>query len=138
MAARNCSKRSARLPAERMRFSFAARLKSFTFAFAGIATMLRTQHNAWLHLLATILVIAAGFALNVSAEDWRWLVAAIVLVWTAEAVNTAFEHLCDVVSPEFHASVQKSKDIAAGAVLICVIGTAIIGLQVFVPYLLPR
>ena len=120
------------------RFSIAARLKSFTFAFAGIAYMLRTQHNAWLHLVATLAVIAAGFALNVSTDDWRWLVAAIVLVWTAEAVNTAFEHLCDVVSPEFHASVQKSKDIAAGAVLICVIGAVIIGLQVFVPYFLRR
>jgi diacylglycerol kinase (ATP) len=120
------------------RFSIAARLKSFTFAFAGIAHMLRTQHNAWLHLVATIIVIAVGFALNVSAEDWRWLITAIVLVWTAETVNTAFEHLCDVVSPEFHASVQKSKDIAAGAVLICVIGAVIIGLQVFVPYLLRR
>lgn len=120
------------------RFSIAARLKSFSFAFVGIAYMMRTQHNAWLHLLATIIVIAAGFALNISAEDWRWLITAIVLVWTAETVNTAFEHLCDVVSPEFHASVQKSKDIAAGAVLICVIGAVIIGLQVFVPYLLRR
>ncbi|MBI3437998.1 MAG: diacylglycerol kinase family protein [Proteobacteria bacterium] len=100
--------------------------------------MLRTQHNAWLHLIATIIVIGAGFAFNVGGEDWRWLIAAIVLVWTAEAVNTAFEHLCDVVSPEFHASVQKSKDIAAGAVLICVIGAVIIGLQVFVPYLVRR
>ena len=118
------------------RFSIAARLKSFTFAFAGIATMVRTQHNAWLHLVATIAVIAAGFALNISADDWRWLVTAIVLVWTAETVNTAFEHLCDVVSPEFQASVQKSKDIAAGAVLICAIGAVIIGLLVFVPYLL--
>lgn len=118
-----------------MRFSIGARLKSFRFAFAGVVYMLRTQHNAWLHVIATILVVIAGLSLNVSGEDWRWLVAAIVLVWTAEAVNTAFEHLCDVVSPEFHASVQKSKDIAAGAVLICVIGAVIMGLQVFVPYL---
>ena len=118
------------------RFSVLARLNSFRFAFAGIAYMLRTQHNAWLHLIATLVVVAAGVALNVSGEDWRWLVVAIVLVWTAETVNTAFEHLCDVVSPEFHASVQKSKDIAAGAVLIAVIGAVIIGLQVFVPYLL--
>ena len=121
-----------------MHFSIAARLKSFRFAFAGLAYVLRTQHNAWLHLIATILVVIAGFALKVSGEDWRWLVAAIVLVWTAEAINTAFEHLCDVVAPEFHASVQKSKDIAAGAVLICVIGAVIIGLQVFVPHLQGR
>jgi hypothetical protein len=36
--------------------------------------------------------------------------------WT-EGMNTAFEHLCDVVQPDFHASVKVSKDIAAGAVL---------------------
>ncbi len=121
-----------------MRFSINARLNSFRFAFAGVFYMLRTQHNAWLHFVGTILVVAAGMALKVSGQDWRWLVIAMVLVWTAEAVNTAFEHLCDVVSPEFHASVQKSKDIAAGAVLICVIGAVIIGLQVFVPYLVAR
>ena len=121
-----------------MRYSIAARLKSFRDAFGGLAYMLRTQHNAWLHLVATIVVVVAGLALRLRGEDWRWLVAAIVLVWTAETVNTAFEHLCDVVSPEFHASVQKSKDIAAGAVLICVIGAVIVGLQVFVPYLVGR
>jgi diacylglycerol kinase (ATP) len=118
-----------------MRFSVLARLKSFRYAFAGIFFMLRTQHNAWLHLVATIVVIAAGFALRITADDWRWLVVAIVLVWVAETVNTAFEHLCDVVQPEFHASVQRAKDIAAGAVLVCVIGAVILGALVFAPYL---
>jgi len=118
-----------------MRFSVAARLKSFAYAFAGFGYMLRTQHNAWLHLIATIIVVAAGFALGISADDWRWTVTAIVLVWVAEAMNTAFEHLCDVVQPEFHVSVQRCKDIAAGAVLICVIGAVILGAITFWPYL---
>ena len=118
------------------RFSVVARLKSFTYAIAGVAFMLRTQHNAWLHLLATIAVVALGFALNVSANDWRWLIAAIALVWIAETVNTAFEHLCDVVQPEFHVSVQRSKDIAAGAVLVSVVGATLIGAITFVPYVL--
>lgn len=119
-----------------MRFSVLARLKSFQYAFAGIAHMLRTQHNAWLHLIATLGVVVAGLALNITAPDWRWIVIAIVLVWVAETINTAFEHLCDVVQPELHASVKRSKDIAAGAVLICAIGAVIIGAQVFAPYLL--
>ena len=119
-----------------MRFSVAARLKSFRYAFAGFAFMLRTQHNAWLHLLATIAVIALGLALRVSADDWRWLVAAIALVWVAETVNTAFEHLCDVVQPEFHASVQRAKDIAAAAVLVCAIAATILGALTFAPYVL--
>ena len=119
-----------------MRFSVLARLKSFTYAFAGFAFMLRTQHNAWLHLLATFAVVALGFVLGVSADAWRWLILAIVLVWLAETVNTAFEHLCDVVQPEFHASVQRAKDIAAAAVLVCAIASAFIGAITFAPYIL--
>ena len=116
-----------------MRFSIAARLKSFAHAFAGFAFMLRTQHNAWLHLVATIGVIAAGLALQVNANDWRWLIAAIALVWLAEAINTAFEHLCDVVSPEFHPSVKRAKDIAAAAVLVSAIAAALIGALTLAP-----
>ena len=111
------------------------RLKSVRHALAGIAVMLRTQHNAWLHLAATLGVIAAGFALKIDANDWRWLVVAIVLVWVSEAVNTAFEHLCDVVSPDFHAAVKLSKDIADGAVLIAAIGAVALGVLIFLPYL---
>lgn len=117
-----------------MKFSVGARLKSFAFAFAGFAYMLRTQHNAWVHMLATMFVIAAGIGFQVSANDWRWLITAMALVWAAEAINTAFEHLCDVVSPDFHASVKLSKDIAAAAVLVCAAAAAAIGIVTFWPY----
>jgi diacylglycerol kinase (ATP) len=116
-------------------FSLAARAKSFHYAFAGLWLMLRTQHNAWLHLAATLAVIAAGLWLNIAAADWRWIAVAVLLVWVAEALNTAFEHLCDVVSPDFHHAVQKSKDIAAGAVLLCALGAFAIGALTFWPYL---
>lgn len=119
-----------------MRFSVAARLKSFAYAFAGIAFMLRTQHNAWLHVIATLGVVGAGFAFHVSADDWRWLIAAMTLVWLAEVMNTAFEHLCDVVSPEFQLSVKRAKDIAAAAVLVCALAAALIGAMTFAPYIM--
>ena len=119
-----------------MDFSIVARLRSFAYAFAGLSFVLRTQHNAWLHLLASLAVVAAGFALKVNADDWRWLIAAVALVWLAEAINTAFEHLCDVVSPEFHPSVKRAKDIAAAAVLVSAIAAALIGALTFAPYVL--
>ena len=96
--------------------------------------MLRTQHNAWLHLIISLLACAAAWWLSIGASDWRWLIVAIVLVWLAETVNTAFEYVCDVVSPEFHVSVGLAKDIAAGAVLICACGSVLIGLITFWPY----
>ena len=122
-------------PSPAPRFTVAARVKSFRHAFAGLGFMLRSQHNAWIHLNATLAVVAAGLGLKVRAGDWRWLIAALALVWTAEAMNTAFEHLCDVVSPEFHAGVQRCKDVAAGAVLICALAAALTGAITFWPYI---
>ena len=79
----------------------------------------------------------AGLWLRLSAADWRWLIVVIMLVWVAETTNTAFEYVCDVVSPEFSFAVAKAKDIAAGAVLICAAGAVVLGLLTFWPYLMP-
>lgn len=113
------------------------RIASLRYAFAGFAFALRTQHNAWIHFSLTIAVCLLAVVLRVSAEDWRWLVVAIVLVWLAELVNTAFEYLCDLVSPGYDERVRRAKDIAAGAVLVCALGAATIGSLVFWPYLWP-
>lgn len=115
-------------------FQFTGRIRSFKFAFVGIWTMLKSQHNAWVHAFATVVVVSAGLLCGVSPSEWCWLVLAIMAVWIAEALNTAFEFLADVVSPEFHPLVKNSKDVAAGAVLISAIGSVIIGLLILGPY----
>jgi len=115
-------------------FSVRGRLRSFKYAFRGIAIIIRTQHNAWLHLLATAGVIATAMLFGVSAAQWCWLILAIMSVWTAEALNTALELLCDVASPEFHPLVRNAKDASAGAVLISAAGSAVIGLCIFIPH----
>ncbi len=115
-------------------FSLADRLQSFRYAAVGIGFMLQYQHNAWIHLAISVVVCLTAWWFKVSAADWRWLVVAIVLVWVAEAMNTTFEYVCDVISPEFHVSVEKAKDIAAGAVLICSGGAVVLGLLTFWPY----
>jgi len=98
--------------------------------------MLATQHNAWIHALATAVVVTAGAVVGLGRGEWLAVVLAIVAVWTAEAINTAFEALCDVASPDFHPLVERAKDIAAGAVLICAIGAIVVGGIVFGPHLL--
>lgn len=97
--------------------------------------MLLSQHNALLHAAATVVVVGLGFFTSVSRLEWAMLVLAIVAVWSAEALNTALEFLCDVASPEFHPLVEKSKDVAAGAVLLCALGSVVVGLLVFGPRL---
>lgn len=116
-------------------FSLGARIASFGNAFRGLAELLATQHNAWIHAAATLAVCALGALLGISAGEWLAVVLAIAAVWSAEAMNTAFESLCDVVSPELHPRVRRAKDVAAGAVLASATGAAAVGLIVFGPRL---
>jgi diacylglycerol kinase (ATP) len=115
-------------------FQFTGRVRSFRHAIAGILRMVRCQHNAWIHAAATLVVLTAAFLLRVSAADWCWIILAISIVWTAEALNTAFEFLADAASPEFHPLVRDAKDVAAGAVLLTAVAAAIIGVIIFWPY----
>ena len=98
--------------------------------------MIASQHNAWIHAAATIIVVAVGFWFHLTRTEWCWIIVAIISVWTAEALNTAFEFLTDVASPEFHPLAKNAKDVAAGAVLIAAIGSVFIGLIVLGPHAL--
>jgi diacylglycerol kinase (ATP) len=116
------------------KFTIKGRLNSFACAANGIWTMLREEHNAYLHAVATILVVVAGNIFHVSTIEWCLLVLAITGVWMAEALNTALEVLADVAMPDFHPMVEKAKDVAAGGVLITSIGALVIAILIFVPY----
>ena len=115
------------------RFSLLARIRSFRYAIYGIAVMLTSQHNAWLHAVATLVIVGLGTIFGLSAGQWCWLVLAIMAVWTAEALNTALELLADVASPDFHPLVKQAKDVAAGAVLISACGATVIGALILGP-----
>lgn len=118
----------------RPRFSVHSRLRSFTFAFAGLRHFAASEHNAWLHGATTIAVIGLGAYVQLSRHDWLWLVLAIGWVWMAEAFNTAIERLADVVSLDRDPRLKIVKDVAAAGVLVSAIGAAIIGLLIFLPY----
>lgn len=120
---------------ERPPFQFTGRIRSIRYAITGILRMIRCQHNAWIHVTATAIVLGAGFLFQVSAADWCWIILAISIVWTAEALNTAFEFLADAASPEFHPLVRDAKDVAAGAVLVTAVAATIIGAIIFWPHL---
>lgn len=115
-------------------FSIRDRYKSFGYALAGISVLISSQHNAWIHAFISLMVIVAGFLFRVTAIEWIMLIFAIVMVLIAEALNTAIELLCDFVSPDRQELIRKTKDVAAGAVLLAATGAAIIGLIIFQPY----
>jgi diacylglycerol kinase (ATP) len=120
------------------RFSLTARLVSFRAAARGLVVVVRTQHNAWIHLGATAAVLGVGFWLRLPRGAWLWLVVAMAGVWITEAFNTALEGLADAAVPDRHPLIRDAKDAAAGAVLVAAVAAASIGLMILGPPLWAR
>ena len=102
-------------------FTFRKRARSFKFAFNGIKLLITKEHNAWIHCFAAVCVLIAGVVFGLSRMEW------------IEAVNSSIEALADLVSPEYNEAIKRTKDLAAGAVLLMAIAAAIVGFIIFIP-----
>lgn len=108
-------------------------LRSFRYAGAGVYNLFRYENNAKIHLIACLVVVIAGFSLQISAIEWSLIIIQIALVWAAEAFNTSIEKLADLVSAEYHPVIKVVKDTAAAGVLILAISAVIVGGIIFIP-----
>ena len=107
---------------------------SFGFALSGIVHAFRNNRNLKIHLLLAILVIIASFLLNLTRVEKLIVLVMIVLVFSAEMVNTALEEMTDLITDEHRQEAKVAKDVAAGMVLIAALGALIVGIVIFAPY----
>jgi diacylglycerol kinase (ATP) len=114
-------------------FSWRARRRSFVYAGAGIWHLLKTEHNAWIHLATTVIVALASYYFKVSHVEMALLFFAIALVWIAEMLNTCIEKTLDFITHKRCEEIKRIKDIAAGAVLLAALTALSIGAIVFIP-----
>ncbi len=118
------------------KFSLKKRAHSFKYAWAGMVTLLREEHNARIHLFFALIALLLSWFLRISPTEWLFVLGAIALVFVTELLNSAIEKLADFVSPEKHSLIKKVKDFGAAAVLIAALNAFIIGLVIFLPKLI--
>jgi len=112
---------------------FHSRIISFGHAFRGWWSVIRTQQNAWIHAVVTIIVFILGLLLHLPLRDWAVLIVVINMVWMAEFLNTALEAVVDLASPSLHPLAKRGKDIGAAAVLITALASIIVGILILGP-----
>lgn len=108
---------------------------SFKYALKGIRRVLRTEKSFRVQLVLAIITIIAGFLFNISPVEWLFILVAICMVICFEMINTAFEMIIDMVTEEYRVIAEHIKDIAAGAVLVSSLIALIVGLIIFIPYI---
>jgi undecaprenol kinase len=94
-----------------------------------------SQPNFQVHMFFALLVIFAGRHYSVTSTEWLILIFTIVLVFTAEMINTSIECMTDMLTPDYHIAAKRAKDVAAGMVLLSALFAVIIGITVFLPYM---
>lgn len=114
-------------------FSLRARANSFRYAWNGIHRFFAQEHNAWIHLAATITVIISACWFHVSRQEMILLIVVTGLVWVAEIFNTAIEKMMDFIAPGYHPRVKLIKDLAAAGVLVASFIALTTGAFIFIP-----
>ncbi len=82
-------------------FSISSRLKSFGYAFDGLVSLVKNEHNSRIHLVAAGSALALGLLLHIDLFGWVTIVIVTGLVFITELINSAVEMISDLVDPEF-------------------------------------
>ncbi|MCR6096780.1 diacylglycerol kinase family protein [Salipaludibacillus agaradhaerens] len=110
--------------------------KSFYYAAKGIEHTWKNEQNFRIHVLAAIGVFIVAQLLNVPLSEQVILAVVIGAVLGMELINTAIEHVVDLVIKRYDEQAKIIKDAAAGAVFVFALTAAIVGAMIFIPHIL--
>ncbi|MCK4744638.1 diacylglycerol kinase family protein [Candidatus Parcubacteria bacterium] len=116
-------------------FNFRRAGKSFIYAFRGLRSVWKKEQNFRFHLIAAILVLISAIFLQMSREDFLFLLILICSVLILELVNTVFERLIDILKPRIHEYSKEIKNISSSIVLLAAIFSVLSGIIIFYPYI---
>ena len=110
-------------------------LKSTNFAIEGILHGAKTQRHLRYHFFTAAFILVLSYVLGITRMEFIMVSLAVILVISAEMLNSAVEAVVDILSPQYSEKARTAKDIAAGAVLITAFGAAVLGYIILFPYL---
>lgn len=110
--------------------------KSLGHALEGLATAMDENQNLRIHFVVAVIVMIASVIFNVSRYEMGILGVMILLVISAEMLNTSIEHMVDLITNEHRKEAKVAKDVAAGMVLVNAIGSILVGVIIFIPHII--
>lgn len=108
-------------------------VKSFFHACSGIAYGIKYEHNIIIMIIATLVVVSAGFYYNISSGEWLFILFAVGSVTSAEMINSSIEATIDLVTLDIHPLAKIAKDTASASTLILCTVSFIGACIIFIP-----
>jgi len=111
----------------------------FQLATSGIFKAIKEEKNLKIQLAILSAVVIVGIILGISRIEWLIIILISSAVLAAEIFNSAIEQTCSYIDEKHNlkfGETELARDIAAGAVWLLAIASMIIGVLIFLPYIL--
>ncbi|MBI9049526.1 MAG: diacylglycerol kinase family protein [Anaerolineaceae bacterium] len=109
---------------------------TFKHAFSGMAHLIKTEKSFRVHFSFAVAALLLLVIFQAALLEWVIILLVIGMVISSEILNTAIEIMVDIYCPFYHPLAKISKDVGAAAVLFSAIISIIIGLLIFMPYII--
>lgn len=110
--------------------------KSFQYAFRGLRYVLKNERNFRIELIFAFLILVFSIVLRIEKWELVIIIFLTTLVLVTELINTVVERVVDILEPRMHPFAKLIKDIMAAIVLISAVMSVLIGLIIFLPYII--
>lgn len=106
---------------------------SFKYSIDGLRYAYKAEQSLMIHAMAVIVVIIAGYFLNITVTEWLVCFILIGIVLATELINTSIEAVIDLACPEIHPLAKIAKDTASAAVFVFSTVAFISAIVIFLP-----
>lgn len=108
--------------------------RKFGYATRGLFIAFTSDNSFKVHFAVSIPIIISGFLLGFNRLEWIVISFTIGQVLIAELFNTAIEYIVKMFTDEYHKLAEKLLDISAGAVLMSVLLSIVLGCFIYIPH----
>lgn len=109
---------------------------SLKIAIFGLRAAFKEERNFRIQFIIGTIVIFLMIILGLNSIEKSIILLTILVVLSLELINSQIEKFLDLIQPDHHPRVKIIKDFSAGAVLISALGSIVIGILIFLPYIL--
>ncbi len=107
---------------------------SVKVAVLGLKSAFKEERNFRIQFLIGLVVVFLMIAFHLNPIESSILILMILVVLSLELINSQIEKFLDLIQPEHHPRVKIIKDFSAGAVMLSVIGSIVLGILIFLPH----
>ncbi len=107
---------------------------SIRHAAAGLWFAIRQERNMQIEISAFLVMLFLAIFFEVTRFEFLLLILTSVFVLVLELINSAVEYMLDLMKPRLSDRIARCKDMAAAAVLLASLLALVVGIVIFLPY----